>query len=301
VDISIIILAKNEEHNIGPALEMVFRQKLDWSFEVLVLDSGSRDRTLEIARKYPVRIVPIKSQEFSHSQTRNLGVKFSQGEYVVFLTADALAASDAWLKNLILPFKQDPALAGVYSRQIPKSDCYLPEARDILAGAGLAPKIKFINPQDPGQVAYFNKNIWKLIAFSNVSAAYRKSLLEQEPFNQELEAVEDQEWAFRMIKKGRVIRYEPLSGVYHSHNDTLSKLFARHYRYGCAFKKFISDRRRSRFLYCIKITVYEMILDQIFLWIYAQPWIKKWSWFFRSPLFRVVKNFAFYQGFKDRK
>ncbi|MDD5130588.1 MAG: glycosyltransferase [Candidatus Omnitrophica bacterium] len=299
MEVSVIILTKNEAGCIGAVLEMVFRQEFDGDYEVIIIDSGSLDATLEIARRYPAKVVKIKPEEFSHSQTRNLGVKLSKGEYVVFLTADAIPASNAWLKNLVQPLKQNPEIAASYSRQIPKKGCYPPEARDILAGAGLIPRLKFINPEDPEQVEYFKNNPWKYIAFSNVSAVYRKNLLEQHPFRQDLAAVEDQEWAYRLIKTGKLIRYEPLSSVYHSHNDTFRKLYSRHYRYGYSFKEFIRERARGTFYYFIKVTVYETILDYLFLCTYALGASKKIFWIFKLPLFRIIKNYAFYRGFKN--
>ncbi|MDP2928230.1 MAG: glycosyltransferase [Candidatus Omnitrophota bacterium] len=299
MEISVIILTKDEEKYIGSALEMVFRQEVDGDYEVIVIDSGSRDATLEIVRHYPARIVKIKPEEFGHSRTRNLGVQLSKGAYVVFLTADAVPANNTWLKNLILPFKQNTDVAGVYSRQIPKRGCYPSEARDILVGTGLIPRVKSINLGDPDQAGYFNKNVWKFITFSNISSAYRRDLLEQYPFAEDLLAVEDQEWVYRLIKNGYSIYYEPTSCVYHSHNDTLKKLYDRHNLFGLSFKEFVKDKSRGTCYYFIKITIYEIIMDYIFLLNYAQGLIKKTVWFFKIPLFRIIKNFAFYQGFKN--
>ncbi len=299
MEISVIIITKNEEERIGATLEMVFRQKLDESYEVIVIDSGSHDGTLKIVRNYPVKVVSINPEDFGHGKTRNFGVKLSQGACVVFLTADALPSSNAWLKNLILPFKHNPYIAGVYSRQMPRSGCYCSEARDIAAGAGVLPKIKSLNSADPQQVGNFNKNIWKFIAFSNISSAYRRDLLERYPFAENLPAVEDQAWAYRLMQEGYSIYYEPASCVYHSHNDTLKKLYSRHYRYGLAFKTFVSDRSRAKIDYFIKVTLYEAVKDYFFLFTYPQSLVKKTVWIFKIPLFRIIKNYAFYQGFKD--
>lgn len=299
MEISVIILTKDEEKYIGSALEMVFKQEVEGGYEVIVIDSGSQDSTLKIVRNYPVKIVNIKPDEFGHSKTRNLGVKLSKGIYVVFLTADAIPANNTWLRGLILPFKSNAEIAGVYSRQIPRSNCYPSEARDISAGAALVPKTKSINPGAVNQVGYFSKNIWKLIIFSNISSAYRRDLLEKYPFKEDVLAVEDQEWACRLIENGYSIYYEPASCVCHSHNDTLKKLYNRHYRYGLSFKSFVKDKSRGTSCYFVKVTIYEIIRDYIFLMTYAQSLIKKTVWFFKIPFFRVVKNFAFYQGFKN--
>jgi len=283
---------------LGACLEMVFRQAEAGDYEAIVIDSGSDDPTLEIIRRYPVRLVQIKPEEFSHSRTRNLGVQLSKGSHIVFLTQDAVPTSTTWLKNLILPLKRSPDIAGAYSRQIPQNNCYPSEARDVCAGSGLTPKIKSVNFNDAGQVEYFNRHLWKFIAFSNISASYRRILLEKYPFNEELAASEDQEWSLRLIKAGYAVYYEPASCVYHSHNESWGKLYARHRLFGRSFNKFVPDRRRATFNYFLKVTAYEMFRDYIFLWGYAQGRLKKMLWFFKIPLYRAVKNFAFYQGFK---
>jgi rhamnosyltransferase len=299
MEASIIILTKNGEKDLGACLEMVFRQEQAGSYEVVVIDSGSTDSTLEIIRHYPARLVRIKPGEFSHSRTRNLGVQLAQGSYLVFLTQDAVPTSTSWLKTLILPFKRNPDIAGVYSRQIPKNNCYPSEARDICAGSKLAAKIKAVNFADSGQTAYFNRNIWKFISFSNISASYPRTLLEKYPFRETLAAAEDQEWAMRLIRAGYSIYYEPASCVYHSHNENWEKLYARFKLFGISFKEFIPDRRRATFYYFIKVTIYEMAKDYAFLWIYSHGRVKKIFWFFKIPLYRVIKNYAFYRGFKN--
>ena len=67
---SIIIPTKDEEANIGRCLEAVYGQSVDFPFEVLVIDSGSRDRTVEIARKHAVRLLEIAAEDFHHARTR---------------------------------------------------------------------------------------------------------------------------------------------------------------------------------------------------------------------------------------
>lgn len=68
IDISIVILSKNEEKYIGTALDMVFSQNIDKKYEVIIIDSGSIDFTLEIARRYPVKIIEISTGEFGHGK-----------------------------------------------------------------------------------------------------------------------------------------------------------------------------------------------------------------------------------------
>lgn len=79
--LSVITITLNEETNIGPCLESV-----RWADEIIVLDSGSTDRTVSIAERYTKRIFPVKWEGFG--QTRNLGLKHAQGEWILWLDAD---------------------------------------------------------------------------------------------------------------------------------------------------------------------------------------------------------------------
>src|SRR5208282_394442 len=113
---SIIILTKNEGANIGRCLEAVYGQSVDFPFEVLVIDSGSTDRTAEVVGTYPVRLLKIGAEEFHHARTRNLAAAASSGKYLVFLSGDALPADDGWLSALVRNF-DDAGIAAVYGRQ----------------------------------------------------------------------------------------------------------------------------------------------------------------------------------------
>lgn len=95
---------------------MIFRQDIDKQYEVIIIDSGSQDSTLEIARRYPVKILEISANEFSHGRTRNQGARVANGGIVVFLNADATPTNEYWLKSIVDNFKNDERIAGVYSR-----------------------------------------------------------------------------------------------------------------------------------------------------------------------------------------
>ncbi len=79
--LSVLVLTLNEERNIVDCLESV-----RWADEIVVLDSGSSDRTVDIARRYTDRV--IQAEWKGYGQTRNAGLELVTGEWVLWLDAD---------------------------------------------------------------------------------------------------------------------------------------------------------------------------------------------------------------------
>ncbi|MCI0470685.1 MAG: glycosyltransferase [Candidatus Aminicenantes bacterium] len=217
IDVSIIIPARNEEANIGPCLDALYKQNTAYKFEVIVIDSGSTDKTVECVTHFPgVKLITIKAQDFGHGKTRNLGAKQAAGDYLLFLNADALPADENWLNPLIRVLQEDKnkEAVGVYSRQLPKENCHLYMARDMLTTM-------------PAQG--FTRGKYQsldFMIFSTVSCAVRREIWRENPFSENIIIAEDQEWARRILNKGFKIVYEPASAVYHSHNYKPGQLFA---------------------------------------------------------------------------
>ena len=90
---SIVIPVYNVEDYIKRTLDNIFNQT-EKDFEVIVVDDGSTDKSIEIAKKYDVKI--IKTKHVSVSEARNIGVKHAKGEYLIFLDSD-----DYWDKDLL--------------------------------------------------------------------------------------------------------------------------------------------------------------------------------------------------------
>jgi rhamnosyltransferase len=217
IDASIIIPARNEEANIGACLDAIYKQNTAYKFEVIAIDSGSTDKTVECVEHFPgVKLNTIKAQHFGHGKTRNLGAEQAGGDYLLFLNADALPADENWLNSLIRVLQADKnkETAGVYSRQIPKENCRLYMARDMQ---------KAMPAEGFTRSKYENLDF---MIFSTVSCAVRREIWREYPFDDRIIIAEDQEWARRILNKGFKIVYEPASAVYHSHNYKPSELFA---------------------------------------------------------------------------
>ena len=122
--VSIILPTRNNADQIEELLSSIFSQNFEGDLDVLILDS-SDDLTPQIASKYSekfnLRIVHIEPEEYNYGGTRNYGASITSGDYIVFISTDVDIRDDFWLKKLTAPL-ENPLVAGVYGRQLPKED-----------------------------------------------------------------------------------------------------------------------------------------------------------------------------------
>ena len=106
IETSIIIRTRNEEKWLGRVLEMLFKQTYK-NFEVILVDSGSNDQTLEIAEKHSVKIFKIPQEKFSYPYALNYGISKSEAlKFIVIISGHSLPISHTWLSDGIKNFKQ---------------------------------------------------------------------------------------------------------------------------------------------------------------------------------------------------
>ncbi|MEI7905244.1 MAG: glycosyltransferase [Candidatus Firestonebacteria bacterium] len=246
-EISIIVLSKNAEENIKKTLSAILSQKISKSYEVLVIDSGSTDGTIEIIKSFKsVRLVKRKPETFSHGGTRNYGGRLARAsKYLVFFNGDAVPKDNRWLAPLIRNLENDKNTAGVFSRHIAREDSYIYMALDIAGGMPPVKTISALKTLAPDEKpAYLRKMMW----FSTVSCAVRKSFWEKNPFRADINMAEDQEWAKRMLEQGRSIVYEPESVICHSHNYGIIQFFRYNYNSERSFNRILKTRKNVFFL-----------------------------------------------------
>lgn len=234
---SILIPTKNGAQDIGACLEAIFSQKGAGPLEVLVIDSGSTDATVEITRRYPVRLEQIPPETFHHARTRNYAAGLAKGEVLVFLSQDAIPASEAWLAAFLSDLKQQ-GVGAVYGRQLPKAESGLERRSAFAAMYGGARIVKM--PMDGVGLGH------KYYHFSNANSAIWKKVWEATRFPEELKVFEDVGIAKRILDSGWSIVYEPGAAVYHSHDFPVGILFKRYFDIGVVYQRLGIWNDRSR-------------------------------------------------------
>jgi rhamnosyltransferase len=229
--ISIIIPTKNAGPNFDKTLAQIFKQS-EKNFEVIIVDSGSKDETLGICKKFPVRLYEIDPSEFNHGKTRNYGASLAKGDTLVFMTQDAIPFNEEWLANLVAPLNEDE-VACSFSRQLSTKETH-PMEKFFLSY--WYPEKRIVRPNEN-----FTTHIENLF-FSNVSSAYKREIFDKFKFSETLIMTEDQDYTRRIIDAGYKTVYEPKSKVFHFHNYTLKWNFKRHFDASCSFKIVSRDK-----------------------------------------------------------
>ena len=197
----------NEAAHLRRTLTAVFAQR-DVAPEVIVVDSGSTDDTLTIAREFPVTLIELPRAEFSYGRALNRGFAAATAPVVVSLSAHALPLDRHWLRNLVRPLV-DERVAGVVGKTLPHPDCNPFDRRGLLRQYGVERR-HLAEGSTP--------------TFSNANSAVRRAVWEREPFDESLPYSEDALWARRQMGLGRALVYAPDAAVYHSHNETVAQL-----------------------------------------------------------------------------
>lgn len=219
MDISVIIPTLNAEYEIETLLIALDRQSIQPN-EILVVDSASDDKTIELVQKHKgVRLLQIDRQDFNHGTTRDKALRESSGDFVCFLTQDAVPVSDDYLKRLVAPMVDDSDIALVSGRQLPKADARRFE--QLVRG--------FNYPDSPSvrSKCDLEKLGIKTFFASDACSAYRRiAYLECGGFDH-VNTNEDMLMAAKFIASGMKVAYEPHAEVFHSHNLTPAQQFAR--------------------------------------------------------------------------
>ncbi|MBM7504144.1 glycosyltransferase family A protein [Agromyces aurantiacus] len=221
---TVAILTYNGEDYLERILRQLRIQQIDGPFEVLVIDSGSTDGTLEIVRRFPeVRLHEIPNEEFGHGRTRNLAAELARGEFVAYLTHDAVPIGERWLAELIAPFAIDERIVGVMGKQVPRPGCF-PLLKYEIQGmfAGFGPDFgTSVFYKDPSMT---DEGVLSAIGFySDVNSAARREFLTEVIPYRDVRYAEDQLFGRDLVEAGYRKAYAPRAAVEHSNDLTLGE------------------------------------------------------------------------------
>jgi rhamnosyltransferase len=236
--VSVVIPVKNGDYWLKDTLNAIFRQKIDGSLEVIVIDSGSTDKSLEIVGQYPVRLVKIDSREFNHGLTRNLGAQLAEGEFVTMTVQDAMPCDEYWLQRLLDGFV-DENVAGVCGQQVVPHHTdknpiswFRPQSEPAIRTFRFTPaEFESLSPDMKRQVC----------SWDDVTAMYRKAALMQVPF-QKVSFAEDVLWAKHALLKGYTLVYNTAARVYHYHHYPPEQVVKRVFTEYFHFYKFFGSK-----------------------------------------------------------
>ncbi len=223
MSVSVIIPTYNAQKYLPTLLDRLSNQTI--SFELIIIDSSSTDKTIDIAKKYTNKIVTIPKSEFDHGATRSKALMEASGDIVVFLTQDALPVSNNTIEKLVDVLKKNRDVAVVYGRQIPYPDASL-----------FGRHLREFNYKDRSYIRSFkDKDSFgiKTAFCSDSFAAYKKDAIRSVKFFKAGTIVgEDMHLAARLLLKGYKKAYCADAAVYHSHNYTIWQDFKRYFDTG---------------------------------------------------------------------
>lgn len=282
--VSVIIPVKNGLPEFQRVIDALKSQVLDEQYEVIIIDSGSKDGSIQaVPLEDPrFRLIEIESSSFGHGKTRNLGVEKARGEFCAFLTHDATPADKFWIQNIIKPLRKNKEVAGVFGRHIAYEhatpftkwelethfsglknwpEVHLNDAREYVRNQGLRQVYHFYSDN----ASCMRKSVWKKHPYPNVNFA------------------EDQLWAKEIVEAGFKKAFAWDAVVYHSHDYSIWERFQRSYDESLALNEYFGyefcPTKKQLFGQTFKTTIRDMKLAL------------KHGWWFKSPVDTIKKPF----------
>ena len=231
--VTVAIPVLNGARYLDEVLTAVRGQKLDRELEIVIVDSGSTDDSVEIAKRHGAIVHGIEQEDFSHGGTRNLLMQLSSGDHVAFITQDATPASPRWLASLLEGFEQADDVAAVFGPHDPRPDAShtikseMQRHFAVWGDGGTSIDVQRLH-RTPAGIAEYRAFPGKLTFLSDVNCCLARWAWERVPYR-EVPYAEDQLLGRELIEAGFAKVFHPDARVLHSHDYPPGQFFKRYF------------------------------------------------------------------------
>ena len=235
--ISVIIPTKNAGTNFEDLLKMIKSQLGIKNIEIVIVDSGSNDNTLDIAKDFGAKIIEIAPEKFSHSYARNLGSENAIEDYLLFTVQDALLIDNLWLYRM-LSFLKNNNLTAVSCAEMPRPGA------DLFYKSMAWSQYKFLDVIDNDKIMSKPDNINHLNLRKNGQLSDIACLISKDIFSRyryRFNYAEDLNFGIRLIKEGHKIGFLGKDRIIHSHNRPAYYYLKRGYVGHISLSLFLED------------------------------------------------------------
>ena len=211
--INIIIRTLNEEKYLDKLLCGIESQRCSYQVRVTIVDSGSNDATLSIARQHNCNLMHINKKEFSFGKSLNIGCSHTISDYLVFISGHCVPVNGSWLERLIEPLRKG-IVNYTYGKQMGGTETFWSEE-------------KIFEKYFPDKSAIPQKGFY----CNNANSAITYKTWKEFKFDENLTGLEDMKLAKELVKRGMKIGYVSEAKIYHYHNENWKQIKNRFERY----------------------------------------------------------------------
>ncbi|MCA1560227.1 MAG: glycosyltransferase family 2 protein [Acidobacteria bacterium] len=227
--ISIVIPTRNGGRTLERLLDAIAVQEGGIVPEIIAIDSGSTDGTVDLLRTRGATVLQVDPRCFNHGVSRNEALSRASTEFAVLIVQDAVPASRHWLRALVQPLLEDEMVAGSFARQQPWPDASRLTVHHLAQWRGTQLEPRVTGPLTADVFAAMPPSDRHLACvFDNVCSCVRLSVWRNRPFRN-TRIAEDLEWALEVMFGGFRIAYTPAAVVWHSHERSAAYELRRTY------------------------------------------------------------------------
>lgn len=251
---SFVIRTKNEEEKLDSVLNSIEQQIGVEKSEVIIVDSGSTDATLEIARKHKCTIIEIPPEDFSWGYALNVGIERTSGNIVVLISGHCILLDEMCLQKVEDIFAINSDIQAIYGRQSGESTVDPFEKLNNLK----------LYPSTDGLHRISEEPIY-VQTISSACTFLRKSMWIIQKYDEKVQSCEDAKWANEIMEKGFCVAYCGEIGVIHSHPLKVDYLYRKSYWREFEMVK-LRKENHSKIYYFLKFMIKHMVSD-IIVWL----------------------------------